>query len=260
MTEQATHDIRYRITQAGRTAWESRDPAVPADYRLILWTLDFHGEQRVRSLVQAYRKPLIGEWLAEMEELGLLERRPARAGAEGGLERIDVDRTHAFSEEEQRELRRRLQTASDSLFKAGKYYADERLAKRRAPAKPPAQSVVLIVEDDPDQLALADVRVTLAGYAVRVARSAGELARSLVEQGAPDVLLLDVMLPDGDGFDILRKLRAHPSYAALPVVMLTARSSAGDISTGLQLGADAYITKPYSKRMLAEVVGRVLGH
>jgi CheY-like chemotaxis protein len=254
------NDPLYRITEAGRRAWESRDAAVPADYRLILWTLDFYGEQHLRSLVASYRTPLLAEWLAEMEQLGLLERPRRDAGKGAELARIDPESTFVFSEEDQAQFRQRLQAASQSLFKCGHYSAEERLAKRRAPAKAPTETVVLIVEDDPDQLALADLRVTLAGYSVRVAASAQALARSLVEEGAPDLLLLDVMLPDGDGFAILRKLRSHAKYASLPVVLLTAKGNPSDIATGLQLGADAYITKPYTKKMLAEVVGRVLGH
>ena len=66
------------------------------------------------------------------------------------------------------------------------------------------------------------------------------------------------MLPDGNGFDLLAKLRASPEFATLPIVMLTAKTELSDIHNGLQLGADGYITKPYSKQQLAEVIGRVL--
>jgi len=68
------------------------------------------------------------------------------------------------------------------------------------------------------------------------------------------------MLPDGDGFDILGKLRGWPEFASLPVIMLTAKAELSDIHRGLALGADGYITKPYSKEQLAEVIGRVLKH
>jgi DNA-binding response OmpR family regulator len=66
------------------------------------------------------------------------------------------------------------------------------------------------------------------------------------------------MLPDGDGFDILGKLRARPEFAILPVVLLTVKTDPADIRKGLTLGADGYITKPYSKNQLAEVIARVL--
>jgi two-component system OmpR family response regulator len=124
--------------------------------------------------------------------------------------------------------------------------------------KAPADTVVLIVEDDPDQLALADLRVSMAGYKVRVASSVNGFLQALVDEGAPDLLLLDVMLPDGDGFDVLGKMRRHQALGSLPIVMLTAKTDPGDIGRGLVLGADGYITKPYTKNILAEVIQTVL--
>jgi len=84
------------------------------------------------------------------------------------------------------------------------------------------------------------------------------MLRSLAEN-APDLLLLDVMLPDGNGFRILQNLRRLRAFKTLPVVLLTARTNAADIIEGLKRGADGYITKPYSKDILANVIGRVLG-
>jgi two-component system phosphate regulon response regulator PhoB len=121
----------------------------------------------------------------------------------------------------------------------------------------PAETVVLIVEDDPDQAALAELRVAAAGYRVALAASVEEMTKAL-KQGVPDLLLLDVMLPDGDGFDVLGKLRRHPLYALLPIVMLTVKAATNDIQHGLALGADGYVTKPYRKEVLAETIGRVL--
>src|SRR5207249_10348940 len=120
---------------------------------------------------------------------------------------------------------------------------EERLANRAGVQKPRAETVVLVVEDDPDQLALADLRVTMAGYVVRVADSVNALLHSLLDHGTPDILVLDVMLPDGDGFDVLAKMRRHPIYAMLPIVMLTAKTDPDDIRRGLGLGADGYIDR-----------------
>ena len=119
---------------------------------------------------------------------------------------------------------------------------------------------MLLVEDDPDQAALGDLRISMAGYRVRLARSRRETIVDLKTQPAPDVVLLDVMLPDGNGFDILGKLRARPEFAMLPIVLLTVKAELANIRKGLALGADGYITKPYSKNQLVEVIGRVLRH
>jgi DNA-binding response OmpR family regulator len=107
---------------------------------------------------------------------------------------------------------------------------------------------------------LGELRLSLAGYQVRTVGSAKALSRTLRHDERPDLLLLDIMLPDGDGFDILGRLRGWPEFASLPVVMLTAKAELSDIHRGLALGADGYITKPYSKEQLAEVIGRVLKH
>jgi DNA-binding response OmpR family regulator len=114
------------------------------------------------------------------------------------------------------------------------------------------------VEDDPDQLALAELRVGMAGFAVRTAASAGALQAELLNHAAPDLLLLDILLPDGNGFDLLAALRSHPAHALLPIVMLTVKDKPEDIRRGLGLGADGYVTKPYSKKLLEDVFVQVL--
>lgn len=234
---------RYQLTDAGRHAWESQDAAVPADYRLILWLLEFHGNNYAAGAFRQFPESLLFEWLGEMEELGLIERVDGAGGAgpEPDIEILDDE-----------------VSAAEMLAKGGAYIAEHRLRGRRPPGKPRSRIVVLIVEDDADQLALADLRVSMAGYSVRVAASADALTRSFSVEGPPDLLLLDVQLPDGNGFDILWKLRRHRFYHDLPIVMLTVNADAEDIGKGLRLGADGYVTKPYSRNLLAGVIEKVL--
>src|SRR5829696_7951952 len=112
---------------------------------------------------------------------------------------------------------------------------------------------VLIVEDDEDIAQLLAHSVRKAGFDAAVMLSgAGVLAR--VRDSPPDLLLLDVMLPGLDGRDICRALRADPQIQAVPVIMITARADEAERVAGLDLGADDYITKPFSPR---EVVARV---
>ena len=246
----------YRLTQTGRDAWESQDVAVPADYRRMLWLMDFHGHAGViRDLLCQYPKHVLDEWLAEMEELGLIEQTLDPQETEAAFSSREADKTQAM---DQSRVRREADTASASLARTGAYVAADRLSQRPSPNRAPADSVVLIVEDDPDQLALADLRVSMAGYKVRVAGSVNEFLQGMLDEGAPDLLLLDVTLPDGDGFDVLAKMRRHPVLGSLPIVLLTARNDAADIGKGLLLGADGYVTMPYTKNLLADVIRRVL--
>ena len=248
----------YRLTEQGRAAWENQDTAVPADYRRMLWLMDFHGHAGVVSdLLRQYPRNVLDEWLAEMEELGLIEPAPEGEGVPAGFAPHHADQTQAMNEPR---IKREAETASGALSRTGAYIAADRLSQRPALHKTPADSVVLIVEDDPDQLALADLRVSMAGYKVRVAQTVNAFLHNMLEEGAPDLLLLDVSLPDGDGFEVLARLRRHPVLGSLPVVMLTARNDPADIGKGLVLGADAYITKPYTKNILADVIRRVLKH
>lgn len=249
----------YRITEAGRIAWESQDVAVPADYRFILWLIEFYGNEYERRLTGQYPPELLQEWLGEMEDLGLIVLATPGGGSGVSTSPVsDPDRTLEPSKELQEKLFPKMRAASQVLSRAGSYVAEDRLAGRQPLVKKPSDIEVLIVEDDPDQLALADLRVSMAGYTVRVADSVRALQKSLAEKGSPDLLLLDVMLPDGDGFDVLMKLRRHRSYSSLPVIMLTVRRNFADIEQGFCLGADGYVTKPYSKNVLDEVIRRVL--
>lgn len=252
----AEKELVYQLTQAGREAWESQDIAVPEDYRRILWLMDFHGHAAVlNDLLRRYPRNVLDEWLVEMEELGLIE--PAIAGEDGGsaFSTGGADRTLAL---DQASVRDESRSAGAALARTGAYISADRLSKRPALRKAPAACVVLIVEDDPDQLALADLRVSMAGYRVRVATSVNAFLQTLLDEGAPDLLLLDVLLPDGNGFEVLAKMRRHPVLGSLPIIMLTAESEPEDIGRGLLLGADGYVTKPYTKNILADVIRRVL--
>jgi two-component system, OmpR family, response regulator len=235
----------YIVSKAGREAWTSADAAIPEQYRKFLWMIEVQGHERaVEALGQGHPAFLVRDWLREMQELGLIEQRSAeelRAGS-----RLNENEPSLIDGSDEGEV-----------LEPGRVYFS---AKRRTlPApKNAADTVILIVEDDPDQLALADLRLSMAGYSVRVASSVAQLLTSLLNDGAPDLLLLDVMLPDGNGLDVLSKIRAHPDFAALPVILLTSQGRPAQIATGLNLGADAYLTKPYSKRVVSQAIERVL--
>jgi CheY-like chemotaxis protein len=245
----------YRLTAAGREAWEGQDAAVPAEYRRILWMMDVQGQGGLGdSLSRLYPPEMLEEWLSELEEIGLIERIPEGEKQEG-FHPASSDQTMVL---DQAQIKEAAKLAGAALARTGAYLALDRLRRRPPPIKPAADTVVLIVEDDPDQLALADLRVSMAGYKVRVAASVNGFLQALVDEGAPDLLLLDVMLPDGDGFDVLGKMRRHQALGSLPIVMLTAKNEPADIGRGLVLGADGYVTKPYTKSILADVIERVL--
>ena len=119
--------------------------------------------------------------------------------------------------------------------------------------------LVLIVEDDPIQLALLKTIVTKEGHETAIARNRAEVLAALNRLPYPDLLLLDVQLPDVDGFMILEKAKQHPALKASRVVMVTARTERADIAKGVLLGADGYITKPYRPATMTAAIRQALG-
>jgi DNA-binding response OmpR family regulator len=124
-----------------------------------------------------------------------------------------------------------------------------------SPAAPTAR--VLVVDDDPTVAEVVAGYLTRAGYAVdRAADGREALARAADDR--PDLVVLDLMLPEMDGLEVCRRLRADQSTAPVPVVMLTAKGQESDRILGLELGADDYVTKPFSPRELVLRIQSVL--
>jgi two-component system, OmpR family, alkaline phosphatase synthesis response regulator PhoP len=116
---------------------------------------------------------------------------------------------------------------------------------------------ILVIEDDGDLCTLLEYNLTRAGYAVTTLRKL-QGALDLVIEQRPDLLILDVMLPDGDGFDFCRQVRSAARAPKLPILFLTARSQEVDRVLGLEIGGDDYVTKPFSPReLLARVKARL---
>lgn len=116
---------------------------------------------------------------------------------------------------------------------------------------------ILVVEDDEDILELVRYNLAREGYQVSVAES-GEAGLKALENKLPDLLILDLMLPEIDGLEVCRKIRASDRLSHLPILMLTAKGEEADVVAGLELGADDYITKPFSPRVLLARIKAVL--
>jgi len=116
---------------------------------------------------------------------------------------------------------------------------------------------ILAVDDEEDILELVQFNLTKEGYQVFCAAS-GDEALKLANTHLPDLIVLDLMLPDIDGLEITKILKGEPATKDIPIVMLTAKGEEADIVIGLELGADDYITKPFSPRILIARVRAVL--
>ncbi len=117
---------------------------------------------------------------------------------------------------------------------------------------------IVVAEDEPSIVVSLEFLLTQAAYEVHIATDGDEALRTLYRV-RPHLVLLDLMLPGVDGFDICRRLRADPQLAATRVVVLTAKGRAREIEKGLALGADAYVTKPFGTRELMATVRALIG-
>ena len=120
------------------------------------------------------------------------------------------------------------------------------------------QKTVLIIEDEEDAAELFAEMMRVSGFRViKTSKSAPAIAMMNTEK--PDVVLLDIMMPEISGLDILRQMRRDPDLANIPVIVVTAKGMPADIKNGMEAGASTYLTKPVGFRELKEAVDRTLG-
>jgi CheY-like chemotaxis protein len=117
---------------------------------------------------------------------------------------------------------------------------------------------VLVVDDNIDSITILRSILETNGFAVRTAQS-GLQALDLLSEEVPDVILLDVMMPEMSGLEVLERIKANHATSRLPVILVTAKMQDEDVLTGYQFGADYYITKPCTAKQLLYGIGLVLG-
>jgi two-component system phosphate regulon response regulator PhoB len=120
-----------------------------------------------------------------------------------------------------------------------------------------AKEKILVVDDEEDILELLDYNLSREGFAV-VRAASGEQALKSARESPPDLMLLDLMLPGINGLDLCKRFRADERLASVPIIIVSAKGEEADIVAGLELGADDYVTKPFSVRMLLARVRAVL--
>ncbi len=147
-----------------------------------------------------------------------------------------------------------------AILKKKGYYV--RIARRPVSARDAKQAskpTILIVDDDTDVQKLIRTYFKMEGFNCRSAFKRDDILIALRQQPPPDLILLDVQLPDANGFDILARMRQHPVLKNIPIVMLTAETTREAVLRGLQGGADGYVTKPFEPDVLVNAVKAVLG-
>ena len=146
-----------------------------------------------------------------------------------------------------------------SLKQRGYFVRIARRAAQKRAVKAGWHPTILVVDDDPDLMKLVRTYFRLEGFGIREATKRDEIMAAFRQGPLPDLVMLDVHLPDADGFDVLARMRQHAILKSVPVVMITAEATREAVLKGLQAGADGYITKPFEPEFLVTAVKEVLG-
>jgi len=189
------------------------------------------------------------------------------SGSEGNP--VNVDFTGIFdaaalkpaaapSPQLQKKLDDETQIGAQALSATGAYVRVRMVTPGKPPAISPLEPEILVIEDDVATATLIERVLTKNKLKVRRAHNRAEIVAAL-NQAMYDLVLLDVMLPDANGFDILRSMRAHPRLADVPVLMLTSLTDEKDVGRGLQLGVNGYLSKPVSPKTLVDSIIKCMG-
>lgn len=256
----------FVLTDTGASEIHSGATRLPAEALAVLVMLD--GKKTVGDLEQAIPHVPAADLRNVVRSLigaGLV-RAPTLAEQSGGVE-VDFDAFfkaadgggEASSPAVEKSADREAVYGAPELERKGYYVSIARQAvKARAPAAG-GKFLALVVEDDPQMAALIEGLLGRDVFAVTVCAKRDEVVARLRQKPSPDVLMLDVHLPDLNGFELLQKLKTHPELKLIPVVIVTADAKPESVMRGLALGADGYITKPFDHNALVRGVKAVLG-
>jgi CheY-like chemotaxis protein len=220
-----------------------------------------------RSPMSAISKRVTGARAGEISDtVGALLRdklidivRPGTATADGDFGSFFEVPIGAMPDSVSTKFRDEAEKGLMSLDRSGYYVG---VAQQAAAKKTPnngSKYAVLVIEDNVPFITAVKMLLKLEGYEPRIASNRDEIVAALRSQPSPDAILLDVTLPGADGFEILARLQQHPALRAIPVIMLTAQSSRGDVLRALSGGASGYITKPFEHDALVKSLHAVLG-
>jgi len=248
------------LTEKGDAELKAAGTSLSAEELEVLVLID--GRTTVAELRAAAGKLPVGDVAQVLNKLragrlitGATE--PSSDGLESGFFTIDVP-AGFFSASTSNE-HSEAEHGVSSLNRHGYYVRIARRPAARRETKAGRNLTVLVVDDDPDLCKLLKTYLSLEDFVPRVAANAAEIVRAFRQAPLPDLVLLDVGLPDANGFNVLAKMRQHPVLKAVPVIMLTAEATREAVLKGLRAGADGYVTKPFEPDALMMAVKAVLG-
>jgi CheY-like chemotaxis protein len=244
-------DEIYALTQRGKEELQGAATSCsPQELELLVLLDGVTGLRKLTAHARSTPADKVPVLLERLVKAGLAEK--AHVGGEG------PGYSYFGGGEKLVSVAKEADTGVADLQKKGYYVS---IARRASSSRAPAPGVtpsVLIVEDDPVLARMLGHLMTLEGFTPRIAASGAD-AESALGRQLPHLVLLDVVLPDADGFDILERIRKDPARRSVPVILVTSRTTREGVMRGLAGGADGYITKPIAYEALANGVKSVLG-
>ena len=195
--------------------------------------------------------PVLVDGVSSVALIAKLLPAPDRGALDAALRKLAADGLIISSTEE-------TDKGVSALTEEGYYMSIARRATVRE-RKKGWRPLVLVVDEDPDLQRLLKMHLSLEGFSIRSAVKLDEILRGLSKDPAPDLVLLDVHLPDTNGFEVLDRMRADPALKDIPVIILTVESTREAVLTGLRGGVSGYLTRPFEPDVLTRAVRTVLG-
>jgi CheY-like chemotaxis protein len=250
----------YFVTEKGQEELDRGSTALSASELKLMVLLD--GKTNVVDIMERALK------LGEREVAMLMPKLIADGliAPAGIAEQEDLDFSYFFdagksapTSEAQAQAQKEADAVLPALQREGYYVSITRRTVQESRTTGAAGILVLSIEDDPGIAQLLQHVLKQAGYQTRAASNRTEVVAALRKLPSPDLVLLDVMLPDANGFDILASIKQHPALNSVPVIMLTGEATRDNVFRGLTLGANGYITKPFDLDILRRGIRNVLG-
>ena len=254
----------YILTDEGSGEIHAGATRLPAEALEVLVMLD--GKRTVGDLEQAIPHVQPADLRNVVRSLLAAKLVRARTLAETGDVDVDFDAffkaaggNEPTSPGAEKSADREAVYGAPDLERNGYYVSIARQAVKARERAAGAKVQALIIEDDPDMAALIERLLERDTFEVSVCAKRDEVLARLRQKPSPDVIMLDVQLPDVNGFELLQKLKAHPQLKLMPVIIVTADAKPESVMRGLALGADGYVTKPFDHKTLVKGVKAVLG-
>lgn len=253
------HDIYVLTEQAVKELRGAGTSLSPAVIELLVRIDGYQEAGRLAETARLLAPDAVFETLRKLLGEGLIRPRPRQGGLDDSLDFFGGKSPAQPTRKAMTEAKAEASAGVTTLQKTGYYVRIARrdAARSKAPADRPLS--VFVIEDEPLLAKFLKQFLAFEGYQARTASNREEINAAFRNPPPPDLVLLDVMLPDADGFDVLLKMRQHPALKKVPVIMLTAKATREAVLKGLAGGADGYITKPFEADALIQAIKAVMG-